>query len=221
VAGTNGSGKSEWLRMAIGSLCAAGQPASLQLILIDPKRTAFSVLCDSPFLRRPIVYPSDEDVLSMLDDLVAEMESRFGLFEGAQVKNMEEYNARAAETLPRLICVCDEYADLVLAGTKRAREIERRVGRLGAKGRAAGVHLILATQRPSRDVVTGIIRSNMNARVALKVNEKIESRIILDQGGAEQLLGSGDLLFRDLGPPVRLQSPLIQDAELRQAARCP
>ena len=218
VAGTTGSGKSEWLKMAVGSLCSANTPQTLSLVLIDPKRTAFSTLMGSPFLRRTIVYPSDEDIFAVLDGLVDEMEKRFSQFEGVQ--DLKQYNAVSSHPLPRIVCICDEYADLILPDSKRGKEVERRIARIGAKGRAAGIHLLLATQRPSREVVKGVIKANMNARVALKVNEKLESRIILEQNGAETLLGKGDLLFKDLGPAIRLQAPLISDEDLKKAAQC-
>jgi len=219
VAGTTGSGKSAWLRAFIGSLCAANPPARLRLVLIDPKRTAFSVLRGSPFLDRPLVYPADEPILSVLDDLIREMEARYARFERAGVEDLGAYNAAQPTPLPRIVCVCDEYADLVLIDSKGRRDVERRIGRLGSKGRAAGIHLVLATQQPSRDVIGGVIKANLSARLAFKVVAPIESRIILDCAGAESLLGAGDLLFKDLGPPVRLQAPLISDEELKQAAR--
>ncbi len=221
VAGTNGSGKSVWLRMVAGSLCAFNTPKSLALVLIDPKRNAFPVLGSSPFLyrHRPIVFQPD-DILPLLDELAQEMENRYVLFERRKVKDLKKYNEVQAEALPRIVCICDEYADLVLADSKKGKEMERRIARIGAMGRAAGIHLLLATQRPSREVVKGVIRANMNARVALKVNEKLESRIILEQNGAETLLGNGDLLFKDLGPAIRLQSPLISDEDLKRVARC-
>ena len=220
VAGTTGSGKTEWLKMVAGSLCVSNTPQSLSLVLIDPKQTAFPLIHESPFLLRPVIYPSEVNILSVLDELIREMEKRYLLFEGKQVKDLKKYNEAQAGLLPRVVCICDEYADLVLADSKEGKEMERRNARLGAMGRAAGIHLLLATQRPSREVVKGIVRANMNARVALKVNEKLESRIILEQNGAETLLGNGDLLFKDLGPAIRLQSPLISDEDLKQAARC-
>jgi DNA segregation ATPase FtsK/SpoIIIE, S-DNA-T family len=218
VAGTTGSGKTEWLKMVAGSLCTVNTPQTLTLVLIDPKRTAFSALADSPFLRRPIVYPSDENIPSVLDELIQEMEQRFSLFEGIQ--DLRQYNQTSPHPLPRIVCICDEYADLIMADSRKGKEIEQRVARIGAKGRSAGFHLILATQKPSRDVVKGVIKANLNARVALKVNERLESRIILEQAGAETLLGKGDLLFKDLGPATRLQSPIISDLHLKQSARC-
>jgi S-DNA-T family DNA segregation ATPase FtsK/SpoIIIE len=220
VAGTNGSGKSEWLKMVVGSLCAANSPKTLSLVLIDPKRTAFSLLQNSPFLRRPIVIPAEEDALLVLDDLIEEMEKRNKIFQKARVSDLKKYNESGSSRLPRIICICDEYADLILSDSRRGKEVERRVGRLGAMGRAAGVHLILATQRPSKDIVKGVIRANLNARVALKVNERIDSHIILEQPGAEALLGKGDLLFKDLGKAIRLQAPLISEKDLKRSTGC-
>ena len=217
VAGTTGSGKTEWLKMAMGSLCAVNTPQTLGLVLIDPKRIAFSALAASPFLRRPIVYPGDEDFLMVLDELIEEMERRFGLFGGAQ--DLRQFNS-GQNVLPRIVCLCDEYADLILADSRKGKEVEQRIARIGAKGRAAGIHLILATQKPSRDIVKGVIKANMNARVAFKVNERIDSRVILEQAGAETLLGKGDLLFKDLGPAIRLQSPLISDQDVKKIAQC-
>jgi S-DNA-T family DNA segregation ATPase FtsK/SpoIIIE len=217
VAGTTGSGKTEWLKMAVASLCGANTPRTLSLVLIDPKGTAFSPLIGSAFLRRPVVYPADEDVLSVLDDLIEEMDRRFAAFGEAQ--DLRQYNAAQSNPQPRILCLCDEYADLVLADSKKRKEVEQRIARIGAKGRAAGVHLILATQKPSRDIVKGVIKANLNARVALRVNERLDSRIILEQSGAETLLGKGDLLFKDLGPALRLQSPLIADQDLKKTAQ--
>jgi DNA segregation ATPase FtsK/SpoIIIE-like protein len=220
VAGTNGSGKSEWLKMVVGSLCAANTPKTLSLVLIDPKRTAFFMLSSSPFLLLPIVIPAERDVLAVLDQLIREMDKRYSLFQKAQVTDLKVYNNPPRDILPRIICICDEYADLVLSDAKKGKEVERRIGRIGAMGRAAGVHLILATQRPSKDIVKGVIKANMNARVALKVNARIDSHIVIEQSGAETLLGNGDLLFKDLGKAIRLQAPLISDTDLKQAARC-
>lgn len=220
VAGTNGSGKSEWLKMVVGSLCAANTPGTLSLVLIDPKRTAFPALASSPFLLRPIVIPAEHEVPAVLDQLILEMDRRYSLFQKIPVTDLKSYNNSIRERLPRIICICDEYADLVLADPKKAKELERRIGRIGALGRAAGVHLMLATQRPSKEVVKGVIKANMNARVALKVNARIDSHIILEEPGAETLLGKGDLLFKDLGKAIRLQAPLITDAELKKAAGC-
>jgi hypothetical protein len=217
VAGTSGSGKSEWLRATLASLLASNTAATLRLALIDPKRSAFAAFPGSPYLWRPIVY--SEGVEALLDDLVDEMERRYDALGRAGVDNLAEHNARTGVVLPRLVCVCDEYADLLLADKRQREAVESRIARLGAKARAAGVHLIFATQRPSRDVVKGVIDANFSGRVALKVVRPIESRIILDEPGAETLLGRGDLLFRDVGSPVRLQGLLVTRGELEALAR--
>lgn len=212
VAGTSGSGKTEWLRAALASLLASNGVDTLRLVLIDPKRSAFAALAASPYLWQPVIY--DEGIEGLLDALVAEMEGRYEKLAAAGADNLGEYNKNVGP-LPRIVCVCDEYADLLLADRRRREAIEARIARLGAKARAAGIHLVFATQRPSRDIVKGVIDANFAGRVALKVVRPIESRIILDGIGAETLLGRGDLLYRDLGAPVRLQSLLVTRAELQ------
>lgn len=216
VAGTAGSGKSEWLRAMIASLLAANSPESLRLVLIDPKRTAFVSFEDAPALLRPVVYPSDEDVLAMFDTLVQEMEDRYRVLADHRVQDLGAYNDKmSSERKPRIVIVCDEFADLLMAGDrKRRQETETRMTRLGQKGRAAGIHLVLATQQPSRRIVTGPLDANLMARVALKVAREIESQMVIGGGSAATLLGRGDLLFRDIGEPVRLQSPHVTEEEL-------
>jgi DNA segregation ATPase FtsK/SpoIIIE-like protein len=216
VAGTAGSGKSEWLRAAIASLLAQNTPATLKLLLIDPKRTAFHAFEGSQSLYAPVVYPDDTAIGPIFTELIDEMERRYRVISDAGLADLGAYNA-AHDPLPRIVCFCDEYADLIMADPKQRKEIERLVGRLSAKGRAAGVHLVFATQRPSREVVTGVIDTNLMARVCLRVVKAAESRIVLGgDGGASTLLGRGDLLFKDLGAPVRLQSPFVEDAELAE-----
>lgn len=214
VAGTAGSGKSEWLRAAIASLLAQNTPSTLKLLLIDPKRTAFHAFEDSRSLYVPVVYPDDTEIAPVFTELIDEMECRYRLISDAGLPDLGAYNLKH-DPLPRIVCFCDEYADLIMADPKQRKEIERLVGRLSAKGRAAGVHLVFATQRPSREVVTGVIDTNLMARVCLRVVKPAESRIVLGgETGASTLLGRGDLLFKDLGAPVRLQSPFVEDEEL-------
>ena len=216
VAGTAGSGKSEWLRAAIASLLAQNTPATLRLLLIDPKRTAFHAFEDSRSLYAPVVYPDDMEIAPVFEELIEEMERRYRTISDAGLPDLGAYNL-AHEPLPRIVCFCDEYADLILADPKQRKEIERLVGRLSAKGRAAGVHLVFATQRPDRNVVSGVIDTNLMARVCLRVVKPTESRIVLGgEPGASTLLGRGDLLFKDLGAPVRLQSPYVTDQELAE-----
>jgi S-DNA-T family DNA segregation ATPase FtsK/SpoIIIE len=214
VAGTAGSGKSEWLRAAIASLLAQNTQSTLKLLLIDPKRTAFHAFEDSRSLYVPVVYPDDTEIAPIFTELIDEMERRYRLISDAGLPDLGAYNLKH-DPLPRIVCFCDEYADLIMADPKQRKEIERLVGRLSAKGRAAGVHLVFATQRPSREVVTGVIDTNLMARVCLRVVKPTESRIVLGgDNGASTLLGRGDLLFKDLGAPVRLQSPFVEDEEL-------
>jgi DNA segregation ATPase FtsK/SpoIIIE, S-DNA-T family len=215
VAGATGSGKSEWLRATIASLMAANQPTTLRLVLIDPKRTTFKALDSSRYLMRPILYPADEDIVAALKALCDEMERRYDLLSRSDSTDLAALNAGRAEPLPRIVCVCDEYADLILGDRHQRQAIEELIARLGAKARSAGVHLIFATQRASRDVVRGVIDTNLTARVACKVPKDTDSRLILGHPGAATLLGRGDLLFKDLGEPVRLQSPLVENNELK------
>ncbi len=215
VAGTTGSGKTEWLRMAIAGLILQNTPSSLRFALIDPKGGAFSDWQNSPFLWTPesTVSPTRAmSALQVLDSLIEEMERRYKAMEEEGVDDLSRLAAKSRLLWPRIVCVCDEYADLVAHKTER-REVESRIARLGSKARAAGIHLIIATQRPSRDIVEGTLKANLSAKVALRVNSSIESRLVLGVSGAESLLGAGDLLYQDAGAPLRLQSPLLSAAE--------
>jgi DNA segregation ATPase FtsK/SpoIIIE-like protein len=221
VAGTAGSGKSEWTRAMLASLLAVNGPDTLRLVLIDPKMVAFRSFEGAPCLLRPVVYP-DTDALPVLDALIAEMERRSPVLAKAGVQDLRSYHAAGGRGLPRIVCVCDEYADLVLARDRRERQkLETAVSRLAAMGRAAGIHLVFATQRPGADVVRGPILANFMARVALRVASAINSRLVVERAGAEALLGKGDLLFKALGDPVRLQSPYATEEDLRDLLRLP
>ncbi|MFO0959165.1 MAG: DNA translocase FtsK [Isosphaeraceae bacterium] len=219
VAGTTGSGKSEWLRAAVAGLIATNTPATLRLVLIDPKRTAFGWLRDSEFLRQPLVFPGEEDVEGLLDGLLEEMERRTRLFSETGVEDLSGYIGQAGVLLPRIVCACDEFADLLLGDPAGRRRLEDRFQRLGARARAAGIHLILATQQPSREVLKGALISNMNARVGLRMPSPIESRMLLNADGAELLLGRGDLLFKAVGEPARLQGLYLSPEDREAIAR--
>jgi DNA segregation ATPase FtsK/SpoIIIE-like protein len=210
VAGTTGSGKTEWLRVAIYGLIRSNTPKTLRLVLIDPKRTAFNEFADSPYLMTPesLVFPDGQPVGDVLKELVQEMERRYVLFQKAGVDNVNQFTGSTRQLLPRIVCVCDEYYALIAGDSKKRKELEMQVSLLGAKARAAGIHLILATQQPSREVVKGVLDSNIPARVGLMMVKREESKMLLGQAGAENLLGKGDLLFRDIGDPIRLQAPL-------------
>ena len=210
VAGTAGGGKSEWLRSAIAGLMLSNTPETLRLVLIDPKRTAFAELKGSPYLHREdgLVYPPEHSALDVLDSLIEEMERRYKLFEQNLVSDLPEYQAKTGEVLPRILCVCDEYADL-LADRAATKNVEAAIVRLGAKARAAGIHLIVATQYPDRKTVGGALKMNLSGRVCLRVASHIQSNMIINQSGAERLLGKGDLFFLSIVDPVRLQAPYL------------
>jgi S-DNA-T family DNA segregation ATPase FtsK/SpoIIIE len=215
VAGVAGGGKSEWLRTALASLVLANTPETLRLVLIDPKRNAFLDLEQSPFLLRPgtLVHPPQDDVMPVLEELIEEMERRSQLFKDARADNLADYRRKSQASLPRIVVACDEFADLVMASKQQRAAIELVLNRLGQKARAAGIHLVIATQSPRREVVSGILRANTPARVALRVTTAVESRLILDRGGAEKLLGRGDLLFASNHEPIRLQAPYLTDED--------
>lgn len=214
VAGTSGSGKSEWLRSAIAGLMLSNTPDTLRLVLIDPKRMAFAELKGSPYLRGPegLVYPPEHSAFDVLDSLIEEMEQRYKLFEQNLVSDLPEYLARTGKGLPRIVCVCDEYADL-LVDRAATRNVEAAISRLGAKARAAGIHLIIATQYPDRKTVNGALKMNLGGRVCLRVSNHHQSNMIINQSGAERLLGKGDLFFLSIGDPVRLQAPYLSAEE--------
>jgi DNA segregation ATPase FtsK/SpoIIIE, S-DNA-T family len=211
VAGATGSGKTEWLRTAIHGLIYANTPQTLRFVLIDPKRIAFREFTGSPFLLRPesLVFPDSHPVLDVLNDLVAEMDRRYLLFHRSGKDGLGEYVRSSGHVLPRIVCVCDEYFALITGDLKGRREVEGRISLLGAKARAVGIHLILATQQPGREIIKGALDSNIPGRVGLMMVKREESRMLLGCAGAENLLGKGDLLFRDMGDPVRLQAPLL------------
>ncbi len=209
VGGTTGSGKSVLLRCIAASLVHFHPPAELQLTLVDPKRVSFARLATAvgAHLAGPLLHDVEE-VIPVLASLIEEMEERYALFEAARVQDIDEYNELRAggEPLPRRVVLVDEFQDLVAARPTRDRFVDI-VQRLGAKARASGIHLVLATQRPTKENVPGGIKANLPGRVALKVASTLESRIILEGSGAEALLGKGDLLA-DLGHGrVRAQAP--------------
>jgi hypothetical protein len=214
VAGTSGSGKSEWLRMAIAGLMLANSPQTLRLVLIDPKRTAFPELKVSPYLfgNKGLIYPPEDRAIDTLEALIAEMETRYQRFSTEGVSDLAEHAAKTGQVLARIVCICDEYAELISDRTTK-KEIENAINRLGAKARAAGIHLIIATQYPDRNTVGGALKMNLGGRVCLRTTNHIQSNMIINQSGAERLLGNGDLFFLSIGEPTRLQAPYLSSEE--------
>lgn len=225
VGGTTGAGKSVSLNAMLISLLYQYQPSELKLLLVDPKRVEMAVYADLPHLVHPVVTEM-EDAKSALEWAIHEMQRRYDTIKRLGVRNVATYNQRLAdqkdllppdfadlEPIPYLVIIIDELADLMMTA---AREVESSILRLLQLARAAAIHLILATQRPSVDVVTGLLKANLNSRVAFKVISRHDSRTILDQTGAEQLLGKGDMLFKPpAGALQRLHAPFLSDNEIQ------
>ncbi|NOZ11232.1 MAG: cell division protein FtsK [Gammaproteobacteria bacterium] len=214
VAGSSGSGKSEFLKSMVASLIKRNGPDSLRLTLIDPKVLTFSGLQTCSYLTGPIVSNLDGAV-SCLEQAVKDMENRYQQLSREGFINLGERINAGNTDLPFHVIVFDEFADLVLAGKKEKKLFENLVARLAAKGRAAGIHLVLATQRPDRSIVTGPIKANLPLKVCLKVTSSANSQIILDEPGGEALMGRGDLLC-DRGKGIeRAQSPFLPPEDMR------
>jgi len=212
VGGTSGSGKSEFLKSVVASLVARNSPSALQFSIVDPKVLTFGGITGSPWLANPVLTTLD-DALILLRQAVEEMEQRYQRLASEKVMNLQERLAKGHTDMPVRVIVFDEFADLILSGKAERREFETLVARIAAKGRAAGIHLILATQRPDRTIVTGLISANLPMKVCLRVVKDTNSRIVLGESGGEALLGRGDMLC-DLGRGiVRCQSPIISQED--------
>ncbi len=219
VAGSTGSGKSVCLNTMLLSMCYKCGPQDLRLILVDPKMVEFSTYNGLPHLLIPEVITNKDMTINALDWAIKEMERRYALFAKNRVVNINEFNksdavkSKREEKIPFIVIVVDELADLML---EAKREIEDRIAKLAAKARAAGIHLVLATQRPSVDVITGTVKTNLPSRIAFALTNFMDSRTVLDQGGAEKLLGKGDMLFKpqDKPEPRRVQGAFVSSEEI-------
>ncbi|GAA7796206.1 DNA translocase FtsK [Helicobacter pylori] len=218
IAGTTGSGKSVGVNAMILSLLYKNPPDQLKLVMIDPKMVEFSIYADIPHLLTPII-TDPKKAIGSLQSVAKEMERRYSLMSEYKVKTIDSYNEQApnngVEAFPYLIVVIDELADLMMTGGKEA---EFPIARIAQMGRASGLHLIVATQRPSVDVVTGLIKTNLPSRVSFRVGTKIDSKVILDTDGAQSLLGRGDMLFTPPGSNglVRLHAPFATEDEIKK-----
>ena len=218
IAGTTGSGKSVGINSMILSLLYKNSPDNLRLVMIDPKMLEFSMYNDIPHLLTPVITKAS-DAINALANMVSEMERRYTLMSKTKTKNIENYNEKAKnegyETMPYIVVVIDELADLMMTSGK---DVEYSIARLAQMARASGIHLIVATQRPSVDVVTGLIKANLPSRLSYKVGQKIDSKIILDSMGAESLLGRGDMLFTPPGISglVRIHAPWSTESEIEK-----
>jgi len=219
IAGTTGSGKSVGINAMILSLLYKNDPEHLKLMMIDPKMLEFSIYDDIPHLITPVI-TEPKKAIAALANMVGEMERRYRLMADKRTKNIDNYNEKvkkdgSAEPMPFIVIIIDELADLMMNGGK---EVENSIARLAQKSRACGIHLIVATQRPSVDVVTGIIKANLPSRLSYRVGQKIDSKVILDSTGAESLLGRGDGLFTPPGTTglVRIHAPWATEEEIEK-----
>jgi S-DNA-T family DNA segregation ATPase FtsK/SpoIIIE len=212
VAGTTGSGKSVFLNVAILSLLSKLGPEQCKLALIDPKRVEFALYRSIPNLYAPIA-TRPEQIDGLLSSLIDEMETRYLELEKADVKSITDYNKQAKIKLPYIVLVIDELADLMMTGDK---SISDKITRLAQLARAAGIHIIMATQRPVVEIMTGLIKANMPARVAFRVESKQDSRIILDESGAEKMKGSGEMLFKCNGQIECHQGIWIPEEQIKK-----
>ncbi|MBR0480047.1 DNA translocase FtsK 4TM domain-containing protein [Candidatus Saccharibacteria bacterium] len=225
IAGTTGSGKSVMTNTLITSLLYRNAPSDMKLIIVDPKQVEMAQYQDIPHLLTPII-TSTEKALSAMKWAVGEMERRYTLMAEEKVKNIADYNAKMAKTaaedpekegkMPYIVVIIDEMADLMMMAGK---DLEMLIVRIAQKGRAAGIHLVLATQRPEVKVITGLIKANIPGRIAFAVGSQMDSRIMLDQGGAEKLLGKGDMLLLTtemMGKPRRIQGAWASDDDINK-----
>jgi DNA segregation ATPase FtsK/SpoIIIE and related proteins len=216
IAGTTGSGKSVFLNSVILSILYHMTPEECELILVDPKRVEMTSYKNIPHLRCPIVTETS-DTVEVFSSLIEEMERRYTLLAEANVRNIESFNElRFNYTLPYIVTIVDEMSDLLTSNKDMTKQLEETIVRLAQKSRAAGIHLILATQRPVKEVVTGLIKANMPSRIAFQVSSQIDSRVILDRNGAEKLIGRGDMLmtYPGVSDPERFHGAWVSDSEI-------
>jgi S-DNA-T family DNA segregation ATPase FtsK/SpoIIIE len=212
IAGSTGSGKSVAINTLLTALLMQNGPDSLRLLMVDPKRVELAVYAGLPHLMHEVV-TEVADAVTLLNIAVEEMNQRYDLLQGAGVRNLQEYNDGIAFPLPLIVVVVDELADLMLSAKKM---IEPPLVRLAQMARAVGIHLVVATQRPSADVITGLIKANFPTRMAFAVTQRVNSGVILDQNGAEKLLGQGDMLLMAPGGGglQRVQTALVTTEEV-------
>lgn len=221
VAGSTGSGKSVCLNILILSIIYKSSPEDVRLVLIDPKRVEFAIYEDLPHLMLPHIITEPEKAVNAFTWAINEMEKRYTLFQSHKVRDIGEYNqlpdivSKKKPKMPYIVMIVDELADLM---TVCKKEIEEKIARIAAKARSAGIHLVLATQRPSIDVITGTIKNNLPTRIAFSLTSFADSKTILDQGGAEKLLGKGDMLYapQDQSENIRIQAPFVTGQEINQ-----
>ena len=217
IAGATGSGKSVCINAIIACLLMHASPEEVRFVMIDPKRVELSAFAKIPHLAFSSIITETDQVVGTLQAIIHEMESRYRRFASLAVRNIESYNKHPSHPsqLPYWVVIIDELADLMMAAPY---EVERQICRLAQLARATGIHLIIATQRPSVDVVTGLIKANFPTRIAFAMSSQVDSRTVLDSAGAEKLLGRGDMLYlpTDAAKPRRIQGVYVSDEEIEQ-----
>jgi S-DNA-T family DNA segregation ATPase FtsK/SpoIIIE len=215
AAGTTGSGKSEFLKAMLAGLASRLSPLELRFVLVDPKRVTFNFPKTCPYLEHPVAH-TVEEAMPLVEKCFAETERRYALLEKRGLEHVGQLKGKDA--LPRIVFVFDEFADLMAERDTR-KELESSLKRIGALARAAGIHLVLATQRPDKDVVTPLLKANLPTRICLRVDGERNSKIILDEEGGENLLGNGDLFWKRGGGIIRLQGAFVAKVELEKMIR--
>lgn len=218
IGGTTGSGKTSFLTSMICSLLMKATPADLQLILVDTKMVEFPIYDGIPHLLCPVITDAWE-AIDNLRALVALMESRYEAAKELGARTLDELNEKLppCDKLPYIVVIVDEVADLLLLSKY---EVEESITRIAQKARSVGIHLVLATQSPRKEVISGLLKANLPSRLAFAVGSALDSRIILDQGGAEKLIGRGDALFSSQGKqPFRIQTPLVSKEEIEKIVK--
>ena len=228
IAGATGSGKSVCINNIITTILLRAKPDEVKLVLVDPKKVELNVYDNVPHLLIPVVTDPKKASVA-LQKIVIEMDRRYDIFNESLTKNLETYNEYVEKynkkhpdapkkKLPYILVIIDELADLMLVA---AKDVEESIMRITQLARAAGIHLIVATQRPSTDVITGLIKSNIPTRISFAVSSSIDSRTILDATGAEKLLGKGDMLFWPMGAiaPTRIQGSMLKDEEIKRVVQ--
>jgi len=213
IAGTTGSGKSVLINSWIASILFRNSPSEVKLILVDPKRVELTLYKDIPHLLTPVIVEPDK-ILSALKWSMGEMDRRYKLFQQVGVRNIDGYNELSGfQVLPYILIFIDELADLMSFAPV---EVEDSICRIAQMARATGIHLVVATQRPSVDVITGLIKANIPSRIAFNVSAMVDSRVIIDMPGAEKLLGRGDMLYipPDQAKPTRIQGTFVKEGEI-------
>ncbi|NTV79677.1 MAG: DNA translocase FtsK, partial [Clostridiales bacterium] len=215
IAGQTGSGKSVCVNTFLASILFRASPSEVKFIMVDPKRVELTGYNDIPHLLSPVIVDTDK-VLSALRWLTREMDRRYELFAQAGARNIDSYNEMSGfQALPYIVLLIDELADVMLLSPV---EVEDAITRIAQMSRAVGIHMVLATQRPSVNVITGLIKANIPTRIAFAVSSQIDSRVIMDTQGAEKLLGKGDMLYLppDQAKPARIQGAFVNDEEIKK-----